>query len=67
MLSDDAVEDGACLTRNSLHSGLEDIQIKFIRKHARRQGVPFLSCASNGFQSNIKKLVLTSLFKYPLS
>ena len=41
MLNDDAVEDGACLDRNSLgiHSGLEDIQIIVIGKHARRQGV----------------------------
>ena len=39
MLSDDAVEDGACLARNSLfiHSGLEDMQIILIGKHARRQ------------------------------
>ena len=35
MLSDDAVEDGACLARNSLkHSGLEDIQMILIGKHA---------------------------------
>ena len=38
MLSDDAVEDGACLARNVLF-GLEDIQIKLIGKYARRQGV----------------------------
>ena len=37
MLSDDAVEDGACLARSSsIYSGLEDIQIKLIWEHARR-------------------------------
>ena len=29
----------------AIHSSLEDIQIILIGKHARRQGVPLLSCA----------------------
>ena len=46
MLSDDTVEDGTCLARNSLvHSDLEGLQITLIGKHAHRQGVLLLSCA----------------------
>ena len=44
MLSDEAIEDGACLARNSvIHSGLEDDQIKIIGKHVSRQCVPLHS------------------------
>ena len=39
MPSDDAVENGACLARDSLFS-LEDIQITLLGKNTRRQAVP---------------------------
>ena len=45
MLSDDAVEDGACLARIRLpiHCNLGEIQIIMIEKHSGRQGVLLLN------------------------